>query len=98
MTHGFPMTDEICPCCGNVQGETGPTRPGDKWAWECRNCRWIIENGKPFLLDAALGKTHYRSYGGGYCCMGRDRVRYEMRHRYITDDPRRSVCDSNRAD
>jgi len=79
-----------CPCCNNLQIEL-TTREGDKYAWGCRGCGQIIENGKPFILDTVLDETHYRqsSYGAT------DIVYYHLRKRFVTDDWRRGFrrCD-----
>jgi hypothetical protein len=78
----------ICPVCENIQGEAPPIKKGDKWAWQCRCCNMIIENGKLFILDAVLEPTHYRYTRGGYSGSP-DRVFYEMRKKFVTDEYRR---------
>jgi hypothetical protein len=75
----------ICPNCDHIQEETGAARAGDKFAWACRRCGSIVENGKPFLLDTVLDETHYRT--SPMCCFGcSDKVYYNLRNRFVSHD------------
>lgn len=61
-----------CPLCKWNQEEA--VRVGDKFCWECEKCGALIEDGKQFLFDVMLDKTHFRSYG-----LGKNTVRYHLK-------------------
>lgn len=50
--YGIPDKDKydevICPKCENIQWEPKIT---EKFAWECRRCNAVIEDGKEHLLS-----------------------------------------------
>jgi hypothetical protein len=60
------MTRVICPNCLNEQDETNH-RVGDKFAWKCKKCEAIIEDGWFHKLQRL---ARYTAKVGGNVCTG----------------------------
>jgi hypothetical protein len=87
----MPSEIVICPVCDHIKEEF-VTRPGDKFAWKCRNCNSIIENGKLFLLETLLENDSYYRACPSWCGFGYD---YERRAHYYMNRYRESMYEEH---
>ena len=65
-----------CPVCSNVQEER--IMEGDKYAFLCKRCEAVIENGTTHKLQEV---ARYTADTGGNVCIGFGGIPHEVHHR-----------------